>query len=182
MPDTGADEDLDDFDRTGGGGTLSSDCADQVERVLEQRAVSVSLHPEIEDSCRKFLVQNCGAHVGAGEELQCLQDHFEALNEECQTSIREYTVLEAKNARLNAKIGRACHEIIDKECGDEVSMKDEGGVMRCLIEFRMLHEELMGETCSTAVEHWQILTLKDWRFSSKFKKACSSDVKGLCHP
>jgi len=44
-----------------------------VERVLEQRAISVNLHPEIEDSCREFLVQNCGQATGNGEEIRCLQ-------------------------------------------------------------------------------------------------------------
>ena len=45
----------------------------QVERVLEQRAISVNLHPEIEDSCRDFLVQNCAQATGNGEEIKCLQ-------------------------------------------------------------------------------------------------------------
>lgn len=45
-------------------GELSEDCADEVERVLEQRAVSVNLHPEIEDSCRDYLVQFCGEFTG----------------------------------------------------------------------------------------------------------------------
>jgi Golgi apparatus protein 1 len=44
-----------------------------VERVLEQRAVSVNLHPEIEDSCRDFLIQNCAHATGNGEEIKCLQ-------------------------------------------------------------------------------------------------------------
>ena len=52
---------------------LSEKCADQVERVLEQRAISVKLHPDIEDACRPFLVQRCVKHTRPGEELQCLQ-------------------------------------------------------------------------------------------------------------
>ena len=29
--------------------TIGDQCADEIERVLEQRAISVNLHPEIED-------------------------------------------------------------------------------------------------------------------------------------
>lgn len=52
---------------------LQEECGDQIERVLKQRAMSVNLHPEIEDSCRDFLVQNCVGNAGNGEELKCLQ-------------------------------------------------------------------------------------------------------------
>ena len=67
------DEDDDDKDGDNGGSELSERCADQVERVLEQRAISVKLHPDIEDACRPFLVQKCVKHTRPGEELQCLQ-------------------------------------------------------------------------------------------------------------
>ena len=41
----------------------------------------------------------------------------------------------------------------------------------------------MDEKCSAAVEHWQILSLEDWKFSFKFKNACKDDIKLLCeHP
>ena len=75
----GLDEDDEDDDETVDNNTkvadmeLSDKCADQVERVLEQRAISVKLHPDIEDACRPFLVRKCVKHTRPGEELQCLQ-------------------------------------------------------------------------------------------------------------
>ena len=72
--DDGEDDDEKDDDNAGAAGSeLSERCADQVERVLEQRAISVKLHPDIEDACRPFLVQKCVKHTRPGEELQCLQ-------------------------------------------------------------------------------------------------------------
>lgn len=65
----------------------------------------------------------------------------------------------------------------------QVAIKDEGGVLKCLIQFKVEKgDALMGEACAAAVEHWQILALKDWRFSAKFKKACQKDVKAICKP
>ena len=60
--------------------------------------------------------------------------------------------------------------------------QDEGGVMRCLIEVKMRKDSGLDEQCTTAIDHWQILSLKDWRFSAKFKKACQKEVKGICEP
>ena len=68
-----ADDEEEENNAASAGSELSERCADQVERVLEQRAISVKLHPDIEDACRPFLVQNCVSHTRPGQELQCLQ-------------------------------------------------------------------------------------------------------------
>lgn len=74
-------------------------------------------------------------------------------------------------------------QVIDEHCQDEVAHKDEGLVIQCLIKFRDDHKTdvgLMDDKCSAAVEHWQILSLKDWRFSYKFKEACKKDIQTNC--
>ena len=52
---------------------LSDQCADEVERVLEERAISVQLHPEIDDACRADLTRFCIAATDIGQEMKCLQ-------------------------------------------------------------------------------------------------------------
>ena len=115
--------------------------------------------------CRLDLTQNCLNAVQPGEELQCLQENFDNLQEECHQAIQQYTEMEAKNAILNPIIASTCHLIIDKECQEEVQRKDEGLVIQCLIKFR---EEQppgnMDEKCSAAIEHWQLMSLKDYRY------------------
>ena len=54
-------------------GPLSDKCADEVERVLEERAISVQLHPEIDDACRADLTRFCIAATDVGQEMKCLQ-------------------------------------------------------------------------------------------------------------
>ena len=54
--------------------------------------------------------------------------------------------------------------------------------MRCLIEIKLRKDSALGDECSVAVEHWQILSLKDWKFSAKFKKSCQKEVKAICEP
>ena len=73
--------------------------------------------------------------------------------------------MEAKNAILNPIIASTCHLIIDKECQEEVQRKDEGLVIQCLIKFREEQApENMDEKCSAAIEHWQLMSLKDYRY------------------
>ena len=157
--------------------TLSDVCADEVERVLEQRAISVQLHPEIDEACRSELTQFCLSSTGVGQEFTCLQDNFDNLGEECLSSIRTYTEMEAKNVILNPVIAANCHDHIDKFCQEEVEHKDEGLVIQCLIKHR---PELMDDKCSASLEHWQILSLKDWRFSYQFKESCKNDIRKNC--
>ena len=160
---------------------VSDACADEIERVLEQRAISVNLHPEIEDACRYELTQNCASAIEPGAEFQCLQDIYDQLGKECHNAIQEYTEMEAKNAILNPVIASACHVTIDKECQEEVERKDEGLVIQCLIKVREDQgSDGMDEKCSAAIEHWQIISLKDYRFSFKFKEACRKDIASHC--
>lgn len=90
--------------------TLSDQCADEVERVLEQRAISVNLHPEIDDSCRTELAVHC-TNANNDQELKCLQDHYEDLEQDCLNAIRTYTEMEGKNAILNPIIAANCYKV-----------------------------------------------------------------------
>ena len=87
--------------------------------------------------------------------------------------------MESKNVILNSAISGSCHRYIDKYCQDEISHKDEGLVIQCLIKVRDDHQN-MDDKCKAAVEHWQILSLKDWHFSYQFKESCKEDIKDHC--
>ena len=71
------DEDLDNYTDKDEGYSLSDECVGEVERTLKQRAMSVNLHPDIEQNCRKFLHTVCLSHVEPGQELGCLQENIQ---------------------------------------------------------------------------------------------------------
>ena len=58
---------------------ISDQCADEVERVLEERAISVHLHPEIDDACRVELTNFCVSETQDGAEFKCLQENIDNL-------------------------------------------------------------------------------------------------------
>ena len=79
---------------------------------------------------------------------------------------------------------QACGRVIERACGAEDKAQDGAGVMECLIRHKMEHPQkgqgAMNKKCRTVVEHWQIITLQDWRFSAQFKEACKQDIRKHC--
>ena len=55
------------------------------------------------------------------------------------------------------------------------AVQREGSLLKCLITFKEEYSDQMNDeinACFGAIEHWQILSLKDIRFSFNFKHAC----------
>ncbi|KAG8143857.1 hypothetical protein E2320_001004 [Naja naja] len=55
---------------------------------------------------------------------------------------------------------------------------DSGDLMECLVQNK--HQKEMNEKCAVGVTHFQLIQMKDFRFSYKFKMACKEDVLKLC--
>ncbi|MBN3297904.1 GSLG1 protein, partial [Amia calva] len=55
---------------------------------------------------------------------------------------------------------------------------DTGDLMECLVHNK--HQKEMNEKCAVGVTHFQLIQMKDFRFSYKFKMACKEDVLKLC--
>ncbi|XP_030831388.1 Golgi apparatus protein 1-like isoform X3 [Strongylocentrotus purpuratus] len=159
---------------------LQSRCADQVHRVLRQRAVSVYLNPRIEENCRVDLGAHCNDKTKRGEELRCLQDHLDDLGQKCRQAVGNFTVEEAEDVQMNRKLIAACAPMLRKFCQDKLKAKrvDEGEALKCLIEHK--NDDEMEAKCQASIEHFQLIQLKDYRFTFKFKESCHKDVLKLC--
>ncbi|XP_071497848.1 Golgi apparatus protein 1-like [Diadema antillarum] len=159
---------------------LQPRCADQIHRVLRQRAVSVHLNPRIEENCRMDLGLHCSDKVKRGEELQCLQDNVNDLTDQCKQAVGNFTIEEAEDIQMNRKLISACAPMLRRFCQDKLKAKkvDEGEALRCLIENK--NNDEMEVKCQASIEHFQLLQLKDYRFSFKFKESCRKDVLKLC--
>ena len=118
---------------------LSDACVEQVERTLQQRAMSVNLNPEIEATCRQFLHTVCLSHVKPGEELGCLQEHLDTLDSGCRKTVEVYTKIESRNPYLHPVISKACSNVIERKCGSQAKSMDGTGVMECLVRHKMEH-------------------------------------------
>lgn len=58
--------------------------------------------------------------------------------------------------------------------------KDEGDMMECLIEHKNELDARTDYKCKAAVEHFQLISLKNYHFTYKFKEACRPYVKRWC--
>lgn len=158
---------------------LSQNCFNEVKRVMRQRAVSVDLIPEVEDNCIDDLATFCFDKTQKGEETECLQNHIDSLTAECKKAITSYTEEEATHVELNPLIMTHCRDALEKQCEHIYSGREEGDIMECLISLKndVLKSNLK---CRAAVEHFQLISLKNYVFTNKFKEACRPFVNRYC--
>lgn len=156
---------------------LKSSCFEQIRRVMRQRALSVDLQPEIEDKCIADLAMYCFDQPAKGQEIQCLQTHLSDLHESCRLAVANFTEEQAQHIELNPVILTHCREIIDRHCRDK---KQEDDVMDCLIMHKNDPDVKSDTKCRAAVEHFQLISLKNYHFTYKFKLACKPYVMRYC--
>ncbi|XP_075212772.1 Golgi apparatus protein 1 [Lycorma delicatula] len=159
---------------------LKPGCNDEIHRVMRVRAISVDLQPEIEIVCVNDLAVFCSDKTGVGEEMVCLQDNLESLSQDCKNQVSNFTQVESANIELNPIVLATCQIIIEKHCEAEFQAKDAGNVMDCLIEKKNEPDVRAQYKCRAAVEHFQLITLKDYHFTVKFEKACRNAVLRFC--
>ncbi|ERL89133.1 hypothetical protein D910_06509, partial [Dendroctonus ponderosae] len=158
---------------------LNDACLANIQRVMKQRAVSVDLQPSIEEACLDNLATFCYKRVEKGEEMNCLQDHYNDLDEKCKDTIELFTELQSQHAELNPYINKHCTHIINTLCMDHKS--DEGSIMDCLISQKNNQIVKLDQACRASIEHFQLISLQDYRFSYKFKVACKPYVIRYCN-
>uniref|UniRef100_A0A8C0BDI0 Golgi apparatus protein 1 n=1 Tax=Buteo japonicus TaxID=224669 RepID=A0A8C0BDI0_9AVES len=161
------------------GRRLSRECRAEVQRILHQRAMDVKLDPALQDKCMIDLGKWCSEKTETGQELECLQDHLDDLVSECRDIVGNLTELESEDIQIEALLMRACEPIIQTFCHEVADNQiDSGDLMECLIQNK--HQKEMNEKCAIGVTHFQLVQMKDFRFSYKFKMACKEDVLKLC--
>ncbi|XP_066589109.1 Golgi apparatus protein 1 [Prorops nasuta] len=161
--------------------TLKVECLEEIRRVMRQRAINVDLLPEIEEECLNELAAFCYDKTAKGEEILCLQDHLENLNKKCKATVGNFTEEQAERVELNPILSMACHHTMERYCGDILKYgKDEGDMMECLIEHKNDIDIRSESKCKAVVEHFQLISLKNYHFTYKFKEACRSSVKRSC--
>ena len=160
---------------------LKPECFQEVKRVMRQRAISVELIPEVEDECIDDLAYFCFDKTRKGEEMQCLQDNLEKLQPKCKDAVASYTEEEAEHIELNPVIMAVCKDIMEKYCSDILKTgKDEGDMMECLISHKNDADVRANMKCRAGIEHFQIISLKNYHFTFKFKEACRPYVIRYC--
>uniref|UniRef100_A0A8D3A2M4 Golgi apparatus protein 1 n=1 Tax=Scophthalmus maximus TaxID=52904 RepID=A0A8D3A2M4_SCOMX len=161
------------------GRRLSRDCKVEVQRILHQRALDVKLDPELQKRCMTDLGKWCSEKTDTGQELECLQDHLEDLVSVCREVVGNLTELESEDIQIDALLIRACEPVIQVHCHDVADNQiDTGDLMECLVQNK--HQKEMNDKCSVGVTHFQLVQMKDFRFSYKFKMSCKEDVLHLC--
>ncbi|XP_067905765.1 Golgi apparatus protein 1-like isoform X2 [Heterodontus francisci] len=161
------------------GRRLSRDCRAEIQRILHQRALDVKLEPALQERCIIDLGKWCSEKPDPGQELECLQDHLDDLAVDCREIVGNLTELESEDIQIEALLMRACDPVIQTYCHELADNQiDSGDLMECLVQNK--YQKEMNEKCVVGVTHFQLIQMKDFRFSYKFKMACKEDVLKLC--
>ncbi|CAD6195709.1 unnamed protein product [Caenorhabditis auriculariae] len=163
---------------------LSIPCGQQVRQLLHMRAARVNLIPEIEDSCREALSEFCSNNVKPMEEMMCLQENFEKdvfkkKYEHCHRELVRFTEMEAKDTKLNRALTKACKPVISTHCEQFANEEiDHGDVLECLLRNKNTPE--MTPKCRSYVNHFELISMRDYHFNYRFEKACKADIELNC--
>lgn len=103
------------------------------------------------------------------------------LSPECRAAVGNFTEEQAEHVELNPLIMSVCQGMMERHCEAELKMgNDEGDIMECLIEHKNEPDMRTDYKCRAAVEHFQLISLKSYHFTYKFKEACRFHVKRYC--
>uniref|UniRef100_A0A5S6QG49 Golgi apparatus protein 1 n=1 Tax=Trichuris muris TaxID=70415 RepID=A0A5S6QG49_TRIMR len=158
---------------------LSPKCTAEVRRVMRERAISVRLMPAIADACFADLSDKCSQKTAVGEELMCLQEKYQELEPTCQEAVQRFTMLQSRDYRLNQALTKACRSVIKTYCQHFAQEElDNGDMLDCLLQHKGAPE--MTHKCRAYVTHTELMSMRDFRFTFKFRQACRSDVEQHC--
>ena len=104
------------------------------------------------------------------------------LSVKCNEAVGNLTAEQAERVELNPVVSAACQRVMERHCAEVMKIaNDEGDMMDCLIEHKNELDARSDYKCKAAVEHFQLLSLKSYHFTYKFKDACRPSVKRYCH-
>ena len=88
--------------------------------------------------------------------MQCLQDHFKVLSQDCKWAVGNFTEDEDDDPTLDRLLRDACSPMIQRFCKSLLTENAEpGAVMRCLVNNK--YDQDMEPKCRAGVEHHQIV-------------------------
>jgi Golgi apparatus protein 1 len=103
------------------------------------------------------------------------------LNPQCRAAVGNFTEEQAQHVELNPVIMSVCQGAMHRHCETELKTgNDEGDFMECLIEHKNEPDMRKDYKCRAAVEHFQLISLKSYHFTYKFKEVCRGYVKRYC--
>ncbi|CAH8573181.1 unnamed protein product [Dicrocoelium dendriticum] len=107
--------------------------------------------------------------------LACLQDHLDTLQPPCYAAVVEVSAEAQEDPSLDRLMAEACQPAQAKLCPDSNHPEN---VLQCLIHHK--NHPNMDSACRAAVEHMQIVALKNIRISTHFHRSCQSDAQKYC--
>nr|SVE78223.1 EOG090X05VD [Daphnia lumholtzi] len=159
--------------------SLKPECADEVRRVMRQRANSVDLIPEVEEPCIEDLASICFEKTGRGEEMQCLQDNLERLSpvckqQPCRQQLRNQLLQQHEDVQFNPNVRKPCASDEKRFCAQ--IKPGQGRVLECL----KAHRKQLDDVCHAAIFQAEKEEMDDSGVDFQFIQQCKDPIRRLC--
>uniref|UniRef100_A0A5K3EYH0 Golgi apparatus protein 1 n=1 Tax=Mesocestoides corti TaxID=53468 RepID=A0A5K3EYH0_MESCO len=186
-------------------GTLSGPCLREITNLMLVRASSIDLNPEVFQSCLADLGRFCSPRRPSVDEedededdemeqgMSCLEDYMDQLQPVCREALVRYTQDVEEKPDLDRRIARSClaaerrfcegvphsvQRVISESATADEELTLHDLMFECLVEHKN-HADMELE-CKAAIEHFQILSLKDVRISRSFHEDCHDSIVRFC--
>ena len=111
-----------DDNESAAGRRLSSQCTNQVHRIMKERSMEVGLNDELDKACKPAMGEHCSEmDIEKGVEFLCLQDKFDEIkanpeHAECAEQIEILTGIASQELDLEQVLFQACEPMVQKFC------------------------------------------------------------------
>lgn len=161
---------------------FSSECKDELEKMMARRAADFRLDASLRDACAEDIKAVCGYDSAMDSMEQhdarvivCLQDFRQELRvAECRTAVHKVMERASTDIRFDEPLADSCFKDREHFCPGVVP--GSARVIRCLQDNR---SNLSMECRASLFDH-EVRLAEDIDFQYPLKKACVSELKTLC--
>ncbi|KAI8432490.1 hypothetical protein MSG28_004871 [Choristoneura fumiferana] len=135
-------------------------------KLLRAEAIGGILKMKYKGSLKVLLVFDCKENAQKLIDCKKMAELGYSKFPKCKEAVTNFTETQSGHIELNA--------VVTKQ------QKDEDDVLECLISHKNDPEIKSNIKCKAAIDHEQLISLRNYRFTRKFKNACKSYVVKFC--
>ncbi|DBA68142.1 TPA: hypothetical protein ACH3X2_013949 [Trebouxia sp. C0005] len=158
---------------------FSSECRDELENVMQERATDFRLDSSLRDACEEDIMYTCGwddeLDESEGQIVSCLQDSRDMLmNMQCQEQVHKVMARASEDIRFNQMLADACFN--DREQFCSTTQQGSARVIRCLQDAR----SSLSKECQASLFDQEVKMAEDIDFKFPLKRACTFEIQTYC--
>ncbi|KAL0026108.1 hypothetical protein WJX79_000228 [Trebouxia sp. C0005] len=158
---------------------FSSECRNELEIVMQERATDFRLDSSLRDACEEDIMYTCGwvddLGDSKGQIVSCLQDFRDTLmSMQCREQVHQVMARASEDMRFNQMLADACFN--DREQFCSTTQQGSARVIRCLQDAR----SSLSKECQASLFDQEVKMAEDIDYKFPLKRACTFEIQTYC--